>query len=147
MRAELRYSFRQLIKSPGFTLVAVLTLALGIGATTAIMSAVRGILLQPLPLREPASLLRLYSASPRTGRTALSVAVDALYANTQSDVVTGLRARTTLGAPDWDALVADAVERHRPDPVHLFFCGPDGLARVLRRAASRHGVVFRQEHF
>lgn len=74
LRLDVRFAARQLRRSPAFAAIAVLTLALGIGATTAIMSAVRGILLQPLPLRDPASLVRLYSSSPRTSRTALSVA-------------------------------------------------------------------------
>jgi macrolide transport system ATP-binding/permease protein len=56
---DLRYAFRQLLKSPGFALTAILTLALGIGANTAIFSLVDGILVRSLPVADPASLYRL----------------------------------------------------------------------------------------
>src|SRR6185503_17009694 len=67
LRQDIAFASRQLVKNPGFTAVAILTLALGIGGTTAIFSAVYAVVLQPLPLADPARLMavnEIYQASP-----------------------------------------------------------------------------------
>src|ERR1017187_810915 len=61
---DLRYGVRLLGKSPAFTVIALLTLALGTGATTAIFSVVDTVLLKPLPFRDPQNLLVIYEKNP-----------------------------------------------------------------------------------
>src|SRR6266852_2526561 len=64
LRQDVRYALRMMSRSPGFTAVAILSLALGIGANTAIFSLINTLMLRMLPVREPEQLVALLSKYP-----------------------------------------------------------------------------------
>src|SRR5476649_2786060 len=64
---DFRYAIRQVVQQPAFTIITVLTLALGIGAKTAIFSVVNAVLLRPLPFPEPERVVAVFQTQPAQG--------------------------------------------------------------------------------
>ena len=73
MFTDLRFALRQLLKSPGFSLLALVTLALGIGLNTAIFSLVNDLFLRGLPFRQPPQVVHFYAQSPERSLTDMPV--------------------------------------------------------------------------
>jgi predicted permease len=76
---DCKYSVRTLWRTPGFAIVAILVMALGIGANTALFTVVRSVLLTPLPFKEPGHLIQLYEKSP-DGRRGYNYVAGGMYA-------------------------------------------------------------------
>src|SRR5262245_13979114 len=101
---DLRYGARMLLKSPGFTLIAVITLALGIGANTAIFSLVNSILLRQLPFRQPERLVRVDSRRLASGKYSFTLP-DFIDYRDQNQSLSGIAAYTS-----WSANLMDQGE-------------------------------------
>jgi putative ABC transport system permease protein len=99
MPTDLRYALRMLVKSPAFTVIAILTLALGIGANSAIFSVIDAVLLHPLPFPRPNQLVAVWSPLPSDKLAKETESVpDYVDLRDQSQTLSGLAAFTRAGA-------------------------------------------------
>ena len=97
MLNDLRYAIRTLARTPAFTLTAVITLALGIGANAAMFSVVNAVLLRPLPFADPNRLMLLYSVRQRSGRQVRASPLDFLDWRREAQSVDGMAAHVGTG--------------------------------------------------
>jgi putative ABC transport system permease protein len=131
---DLRYGLRILAKHPTFAMAALSVMALGIGATTAVFSVLRGVLITPLPYRDPAQLVLVRAALPgfayQPALTSLEFAALRDRADLFEDVAAAVEANGSLTAPD-DMAPLNAVA------VSDSFLRTLGVAPVLGRAVRR----------
>ncbi len=121
---ELRYAVRRLIRSPLFSLVAVLTLAIGIGANTAIFSLVNGILLKPLPFDHPEELVGVWHTAPGLGFDDVNQSPALHYTYLDEG-----RSFSEIGM--WDNSAASVTGLEEPEEVEIMRV-TDGTFRALR---------------
>src|SRR5271163_2336779 len=120
-------------RSPGFTAIAVLTLALGIGANTAIFSVVSGVLLQPLPFPQPDRIVSIDGIDLRSGETGRPLSYpDVADLKAQSKTLESVAAYD-----DGTATMTGAG-----DPVHLELCGVSAEMFAVLRAKPMIGRAF-----
>ncbi len=121
---DLRYGARAMARNPGFTAIAVLTMALGIGATAAIFSVVRSVLLRPLPFPEPDRIVQLWETRPERDMFQISFT----YANFW-DVHDMNRTLDAVGAIRWSSMNLTSAE----EPLRVSVAGvTEGFFRALR---------------
>ncbi len=137
MLQDFRYAFRTLLKNPGFTLVAVLTLALGIGANTAMFAVVNAVLLKPLPFHDPERLMLVHLLMP--GREAAKgTLTEAVWSypkyRTFLDVQQTFENTALFAGRDLSLSGDSSPERVRAEVVTDRYPGILGITPILGRA-------------
>jgi predicted permease len=139
---DLRFTFRMLRRDFGFTVVAVLILALGIGANIAVFSVVNTILLQPLPLRDPQQLVRIVEKDPKAGESSKTYTADATQDfQQQNHSFQSVSGYFAFSGPDNFKLVGNS----QPIPVTGILVA-EGFFQTLGVEPSL-GRLFRSEEF
>lgn len=129
---DLRYALRTLLKSPGFTAVTVLTLAIGIGANTALFSVIDSLLLRPLPYPDADRIVILWARQPDGGLTNVSPA-DFLDYREQNRVFEHIGA---LSQAEFNVTIAGAADRLTGFRISPGFLESLGIQPVLGRRYS-----------
>jgi putative ABC transport system permease protein len=120
----MRYALRMMRKSPAFTVVAVLTLALGIGANTAIFSVVNALLLQPLPVQDPLRLVTVNASSASRGISGYSISLSSYETlRDQSHLLAGVAAFTGESMALTGGEVPESVPTARVSPNYFDLMG------------------------
>jgi hypothetical protein len=123
---DIRYALRQLRKSPGFTAVAVMTLALGIGANSAIFSAVNALLLRPLPYADRDRLVTIVDIPPDPSRNfALPYGAEIAEWQKQNQVFDRMEVVSTAGGD-----TSTFLGRGKPERIHIQYATP-GFFQML----------------
>jgi putative ABC transport system permease protein len=135
---DLRFGARMLAKKPGFTLMAVLTLALGIGANTAIFSVINAVLLRPLPFPEPERLVRLYEKE-----TDAEVASERLEVAPANFLDWQGQSRTLAGIAAWGEEEQALANQGQADPAVAAFVTANFFS--VLGISPLHGRVFTSE--
>ena len=133
---DLRHAARVLWRSPGFTAVAILTLALGIGATTAIFSVVYGVLLKPLPFEEPDRLVGLYHRGPGVNLSVMNQGPGTYFTYLDNQ-------QTFEGIGVWDGGEESVTGRGEPERVRALNVSAATLP--LLRIQPLHGRLFSED--
>ena len=151
---DLRFALRQIRKAPGFAVIATLTLALGVGATTAIFSVVNGVVLRPLPFVHPEQMVQLWGLDSKGGNLSFAdPTFDAVSSETRSFAAVAEFAQNGMSIADngeVERVLATAVSKQFFDVLKVkpvigrFFAPEEQQLHAPMAVVISHGLWVRQ---